>query len=117
MLGAAGAPAETVDTVRDPCWQCPDPGLESTTCGVRERRPQRLAEDRKSLLWASGHVLAERLSWCHTEMPHTLIAALHREEDWFIAQCLEVDVASQGHTIDGALAGLAVAVGLYLEEG
>lgn len=32
------------------------------------------------------------------EMPRTLTAALHREEDWFIAQCLEVDVASQGHT-------------------
>lgn len=50
------------------------------------------------------------------EMPHTLTAALHREEDWFIAQCLEVDVASQGHTIDEALVGLAEAVELYLEE-
>jgi predicted RNase H-like HicB family nuclease len=50
------------------------------------------------------------------EMPHTLTAALHREEDWFIAQCLEVDVASQGHTIDEALASLAEAVELYLEE-
>ena len=50
------------------------------------------------------------------EMPHTLTAALHREEDWFIAQCLEVDVASQGRTIDEALAGLAEAVELYLEE-
>jgi hypothetical protein len=38
------------------------------------------------------------------EMPRTLTAALHREEDWYIAQCLEVDVASQGHTIDEALA-------------
>jgi predicted RNase H-like HicB family nuclease len=50
------------------------------------------------------------------EMPHTLTAALHQEEDWFIAQCLEVDVASQGHTIDEALANLAEAVELYLEE-
>jgi hypothetical protein len=33
-----------------------------------------------------------------------------REEDWYLAQCLEVDVASQGHTIDGALANLAEAV-------
>ena len=39
-----------------------------------------------------------------------------REEDWYIAQCLEVDVASQGHTIDEALANLAEAVELYLEE-
>jgi hypothetical protein len=33
-----------------------------------------------------------------------------------IAQCLEVDVASQGRTIDEALANLAEAVELYLEE-
>jgi predicted RNase H-like HicB family nuclease len=49
-------------------------------------------------------------------MPGTLTAALHREEDWYIAQCLEVDVASQGHTLDEALANLAEAVELYLEE-
>ena len=50
------------------------------------------------------------------ETLRTLTAALHREEDWYIAQCLEVDVASQGHTIDEALANLAEAVELYLEE-
>ena len=50
------------------------------------------------------------------DLPGTLTAALHREEDWYIAQCLEVDVASQGHTIDEALANLAEAVELYLEE-
>ena len=49
-------------------------------------------------------------------MPGTLTAALHREEDWYIAQCLEVEVASQGHTIDEALANLAEAVELYLKE-
>jgi predicted RNase H-like HicB family nuclease len=46
----------------------------------------------------------------------TFTAAVHREEDWYVAQCLEVDVASQGHTIDEALANLAGAVALYLEE-
>ncbi|HEY1640964.1 MAG TPA: type II toxin-antitoxin system HicB family antitoxin [Streptosporangiaceae bacterium] len=45
-----------------------------------------------------------------------MTAALHREEDWYIAQCLEVDVASQGQTIDEALTNLAEAVKLYLEE-
>ena len=49
-------------------------------------------------------------------MPGTLTAALHREEDWYIAQCLEVDVASQGHTIDEALANLAETAELYFEE-
>ena len=43
----------------------------------------------------------------------TFTAAVHREEDWYVAQCLEVDVASQGHTIDEALANLAEAVELY----
>jgi predicted RNase H-like HicB family nuclease len=51
-----------------------------------------------------------------SELPGTLTAALHREDDWYVAQCLEVDVASQGRTIDEALANLAEAVELYLEE-
>ena len=42
--------------------------------------------------------------------PQTFTAAVHREEDWYVAQCLEVDVASQGRTIDEALANLAEAV-------
>jgi predicted RNase H-like HicB family nuclease len=46
----------------------------------------------------------------------TLTAAVHREGDWYVAQCLEVDVASQGQTIEEALANLAEAVALYLEE-
>jgi predicted RNase H-like HicB family nuclease len=50
------------------------------------------------------------------ETTRTLTAALHREEDWYIAQCLEVDVASRGHTIDEALTNLAEAVELYLDE-
>ncbi|MGH3886999.1 MAG: type II toxin-antitoxin system HicB family antitoxin [Pseudonocardiaceae bacterium] len=45
-----------------------------------------------------------------------LTAAVHQEEDWYVAQCLEVDVASQGRTIDEALSNLAEAVELYLEE-
>jgi predicted RNase H-like HicB family nuclease len=44
-----------------------------------------------------------------------LTAAVHQEEDWYVAQCLEVDLASQGHTIDEALANLREAVELYLE--
>jgi predicted RNase H-like HicB family nuclease len=57
-----------------------------------------------------------RYSGIMPELPRTLTAALHREEDWYIAQCLEVDVASQGQTIDEALTNLAEAVELYLEE-
>jgi predicted RNase H-like HicB family nuclease len=46
----------------------------------------------------------------------TLTAAVHQEEDWYVAQCLEVDVASQGRTIEEALANMREAVSLYLEE-
>jgi predicted RNase H-like HicB family nuclease len=49
-------------------------------------------------------------------IPRTLTAAVHQEEDWYVAQCLEVDVASQGHSVDEALANLQEAVSLYLAE-
>jgi predicted RNase H-like HicB family nuclease len=57
-----------------------------------------------------------RLSREHARDAAYSHCGLHQEEDWFIAQCLEVDVASQSHTIDEALANLAEAVELYLEE-
>ena len=46
----------------------------------------------------------------------TLTAAVHEEEDWYVAQCLEVDVASQGQSIQEALSNLRDAVELYLSE-
>lgn len=44
----------------------------------------------------------------------TLTAAVHQEEDWYVAQCLELDVASQGRTVEEALANLREAVSLSL---
>lgn len=49
-------------------------------------------------------------------MSRTFTAAVHREDDWYVAQCLEVDVCSQGASIDEALQNLAEAVELYLDE-
>jgi len=49
-------------------------------------------------------------------MSRVFTAAVHQEDDWYVAQCLEVDVASQGQSIDDALANLAEAVELYLDE-
>jgi predicted RNase H-like HicB family nuclease len=46
----------------------------------------------------------------------TLTAAVHQEEDWYVARCLELDVASQGESLDAALANLREAVEAYLEE-
>lgn len=49
-------------------------------------------------------------------MTRTLTAAVHQEEDWFVARCLELDVASQGESLEEALANLREAVELYLEQ-
>jgi predicted RNase H-like HicB family nuclease len=38
-----------------------------------------------------------------------------QEGEWYVAQCLEVDGASQGATGDKALASLREALDLYLE--
>lgn len=43
-------------------------------------------------------------------------AAVTREEDMYVAQCLEVDVASQGETVEKALANLREALELYFED-
>ncbi len=40
-------------------------------------------------------------------------ASVSREGDWFVAQCLEVDVASQGRTEEQALANLEEARSRY----
>jgi predicted RNase H-like HicB family nuclease len=42
-------------------------------------------------------------------------ASVTREGRWFVAQCLEVDVVSQGRSERSALANLAEALELYFE--
>ena len=42
-------------------------------------------------------------------------ASLWREDGWVIAQCLEVDVASQGQSKEEALANLQEALALHFE--
>ncbi len=46
----------------------------------------------------------------------TLTAILHWEEDVYVAECPEVGTASQGETVEEALANLKEATELYLEE-
>ena len=45
----------------------------------------------------------------------TFTASIWREDNWFIAQCLEVDIASQGESEEAALTNLAEALELYFE--
>lgn len=48
-------------------------------------------------------------------MKRSFTARVWQEGDWFIAQCAEVDVASQGKTENDALTNLREALELYLE--
>jgi predicted RNase H-like HicB family nuclease len=48
-------------------------------------------------------------------MKQHFTASIRREGDWYIAQCLEVDVASQGETEDQALSNLREVLELYFE--
>lgn len=46
----------------------------------------------------------------------TLHASVTPDDGWYVAQCLEVDVVSQGETIDAALANLREALELYFRD-
>ena len=46
----------------------------------------------------------------------TFTAILHKEDDLYVAECPEVGTASQGHSIEEAVANLKEATELYLEE-
>ncbi len=45
-----------------------------------------------------------------------LTATVIPDGDWYVARCLEVEVASQGRTIDEAPANLREALELYFED-
>ena len=45
----------------------------------------------------------------------TFTASITQEDKWFIAQCLEVDVSSQGKSEDEAINNLREALELYFE--
>ncbi len=45
-----------------------------------------------------------------------LTAAITHEPPWYVARCLEVEVTSQGETVDEALANLKEALELYFED-
>ena len=45
-----------------------------------------------------------------------LTAAVWQEGDWFVAECVELGVASQGRSEDEAMSNLREAVLLYLQD-
>ena len=49
-------------------------------------------------------------------MTRTFTALIHKEEDWYVADCPEIGTVSQGKTVEEAIANLTEATELYLEE-
>jgi predicted RNase H-like HicB family nuclease len=49
------------------------------------------------------------------DMKRPFSATVWREGEWYVAQCLEIDVASQGETEEEALVNLKEALELHLE--
>ena len=49
-------------------------------------------------------------------MQKTLSAVIHRENEWYVAECPEVGAVSQGTTIEESVDNLKEATQLYLEE-
>jgi len=49
-------------------------------------------------------------------MTRTFTAVIHKEDDWYVADCPEVGTVSQGKTVEEAIANLTEATELYLEE-
>ena len=49
-------------------------------------------------------------------MTRTLTAVIHKEDNWYVADCPEVGTVSQGKTAEEAVANLKEATELYLEE-
>ncbi|MCX5772682.1 MAG: type II toxin-antitoxin system HicB family antitoxin [Candidatus Hydrogenedentes bacterium] len=48
-------------------------------------------------------------------MAHKFSASIWKEDDGYVAQCIEIDIASQGDTEAEALANLREAVDLFFE--
>ncbi len=49
-------------------------------------------------------------------LQHTIKAFIKRGEKYYIAECLEIPVVTQGRSIDEVVANLKEAVELHLEE-
>ena len=48
-------------------------------------------------------------------MKQSFTASVYKEGEWYVAQALDVDVASQGETVDEALTNLREALELHFE--
>jgi len=49
-------------------------------------------------------------------MRFTFTVVVSHDDDWYVAKCLENSIASQGKSIEDAIANLREALELYLED-
>jgi len=47
---------------------------------------------------------------------HKFSAVIHKEGEWYVSWCPELDIASQGKNVEQAIVNLKEAVELYLED-
>jgi predicted RNase H-like HicB family nuclease len=47
---------------------------------------------------------------------HRLTVVITQEDEWYVARCLEIEVVSQGHSVEEALKNIKEAIGLYIES-
>nr|WP_322785891.1 type II toxin-antitoxin system HicB family antitoxin [Thermoanaerobacter thermocopriae] len=55
--------------------------------------------------------------WWGDSMKVKFTVVIQKEENWYVAKCIENSVASQGKTIEEALDNLKEALELYYENG
>jgi predicted RNase H-like HicB family nuclease len=50
-------------------------------------------------------------------MKHNIQAYIYKDEKYYVAECLEINVVTQGRTLDETISNLREAINLHLEEG
>jgi len=56
-----------------------------------------------------------RLNKREVNMRHSIKAFVHKGENYYVAECLEIAVVTQGKTLDETMTNLQAAVALHLE--
>ena len=65
--------------------------------------------------WESGHFGGSSARG-RSKLTRRFQATVSREGCWYVAKCVEVEVASQGETVEEALENLREALELYFEN-
>ena len=50
------------------------------------------------------------------ELTQKYSTIVHKEDNWYVSWCSDLDIASQGKTVEEAVLNLKEAVELYLED-